>query len=247
MNPNRSISKNAAAGGETRWKREELWGMLGHDLRTPLNGIQGFLDLLSGTRLDSEQQEYVKTALECTEGLRSIFDGIIECARIESGQLLISTQATDFRELAASVFHQHRLQANRQGTELKTEIPPEFPKLLSLDKGKLRQILSNLVGNAVKFTRMGRVIVRADHVPWNQENLIFEVIDTGIGIPPDQIPSVFEAFYQCNRNDDGPASQGVGLGLAIVKKLVSTLGGRLSIQSAADRGTSVSVSLRCKT
>jgi len=93
---------------------------------------------------------------------------------------------------------------------------------------------------------MGQVIVRADHVSWNQENLVFEVIDTGIGIPADQIPSVFDAFYQCDRNDYDPAGQGVGLGLAIVKKLVSTLGGRLSIQSAAGSGTSVTVSLRCK-
>lgn len=213
--------------------------MLGHDLRTPLNGIQGFLDLLSGTRLDSEQQEFVETAQECTESLRSILDGIIECTRIESGQLFVSTQAADVRELVASVLHQHGLQANHLGIELKAEIPSDFPRVLSLDKGKLRQILTNLVGNAVKFTRTGRVIVRVNHF---QSGLIFEVIDTGIGIPTDQIPSVFEAFYQCDRND-GQSLQGVGLGLAIVKKLVATLGGEIEMTSERDCGTTVTFRL----
>lgn len=233
------------AGNNIRWEPEELWRMLGHDMRTPLNGIQGFLDLLSGTRLDPEQRDYLETALECTESLRSILDGVLECARIDSGKLLVSTQATNIRELIESVVQQHKLQASRQQTELKAEISPAIPRLLSLDKAKLRQILANLIDNAVKFSQGGTVTVRARRSLLEKESLLLEIVDTGIGIPEDQISKVSEAFYQCARND-GYTTQGSGLGLAIVKKLVAVLGGELSIESPQGNGTIVAVSLPYK-
>lgn len=236
-----SLHRSEESGSKTPWKHHELWGMLAHDLRTPLYGIQGFLDLLSFTTLDVEQRGYVEVALECTENLRSTLDGILECARIESGEMSVCTQATDIRKLFASLIQQNQRQAQTKGIELKMEVPLDFPVLLSLDKSKLRQILMNLISNAVKFTLKGHVLVRAELIQGESEKLALTVTDTGIGIPPGQIQSVFGAFYQCDPKVTGYG--GVGLGLAIVRKLVDTLGGTIAIESKQGFGTSVVIHL----
>lgn len=233
MTASQNYFKNADSG--TPWDHRELWSMLGHDLRTPLNGIQGFLDLLATTRLDAAQREYLETALECTLSLRSILDGILECTQIESGRLYLCYQATDVRELIASVLVQNRRFVNGTEVELRAEIPSEFPRLVSVDQSKLRQILMNLVGNAVKFTKQGNVLVRVAEEHANE--IILEVADTGVGIAPDQLNNVFEPYYQCARRD----GRGLGLGLAIVKMLVTTLRGQAQVESVEGRGTVVTI------
>lgn len=240
----RTILPDEASNGIV-WKQEELWGMLSHDLRTPLNAIQGFLDLLVGTRLEAEQRECVEMAIEGTESLRSILDGILECAKIDSGRFLISKQATNLRELVASVIHQYQMQAASAGLDLRLEVAADLPNLISFDKGKLRQILGNLIGNALKFTERGQVIVRVDHVLSEEKVLRLDIIDSGIGISNDHLMKVFEAFYQGNQ-ESLKQSSSIGLGLAIVKRLVDTLSGKVEIWSEKGHGTTVTVWLPYK-
>jgi signal transduction histidine kinase len=238
------MKSNLSPAGQSegvRWTEGELWRMLGHDLRTPLNGIQGFLDLLVETPLDADQRELVETAIESTESLRSILDGILENAQMETGRLFVSPQATDVRSVVTAILNQHKPQADRYGLKLTVDVAKDVPSLLSLDKGKLQQILNNLIGNAIKFTQAGGISIRVSL--GRPQALVVEVRDSGVGIPDGQIPRVFEAFYRC-RNDVRPV-EGAGLGLAIVQKLVDVLGGRISIGSNPGLGTTVTLLLPC--
>lgn len=224
-----------------RWSEGELWRMLGHDLRTPLNGIQGFLDLLFESRLDGDQRELVEAATESVGSLRSILDGILENAQLESGRLFVSCQATDVRSVLTIILNQHKCQSDQYGLHLTVEVAEDVPHLLSLDKGKMQQILNNLIGNAIKFTQKGEIAVRVTlELP---HALVVEIRDTGVGIPDSQIQRVFEASYRCH-NEVRPI-EGSGFGLAIVQKLVDVLGGGIHIASTPDMGTKVTLRLPC--
>lgn len=236
-----SFANCAPTRTELRWNQNELLAMLGHDLRSSLNGICGFLDLLTSTPLNPEQQDLLKTAVDCADDIRSLLDDVLECARLRNGLLAIHRAPVDLRGYLENLTRHLARSIKGTGNLLIFQPDPDLPPLLQLDIVKIRQIVENLVGNALKFTHDGSVVLRASLKPAQDKILWIEVQDTGPGISPDELSRIFSPFYQGEQSSH--ANPGVGLGLAIVDKLVATLGGSIELQSHLGVGTTVSVKL----
>lgn len=218
---------------------------MSHEIRTPLNGILGMLQLLQATSLDKEQGEYLLNAIKASHRLTRLLSDILDLSRIDAGKVLLRNEVFDIRKQKEAVVHLFEKEAREKGLELDCSISPDIPHELVGDESRLRQILFNLVGNAVKFTPSGRVTIGA--FPLGATNaatvrVLFIVSDTGVGISDDLLKTVFEPFTQA----DGSYSrgfQGAGLGLSIVKRLVALMGGELAIDNTERMGTHVYVSL----
>ncbi len=224
--------------------REEgqLIGMLGHDLRCPLHDIFGYLELLSSTKLTSEQRGYLATALTATNHLQNMLDGILDYAKAEAGHATLKEEDVNLPEELEALVNTFRARAKKQNLEFPTRISESLPKNVRLDRTKFRQILSNVLGNAVKFTPSGFVSLEADAITKGEQvHLILTVGDSGIGIADDQLETVFDAF----RRAEGEAEKikGTGLGLAIVKQLVTAMKGEIILESEEGYGTTVSLDL----
>jgi len=228
------------ADAANRMKTEFLANMT-HEIRTPLNGVLGMLQLLETSELTEEQQEYVATCSVSANTLLNLIDGILDLARIEAGRLGIVEGEFLLSDLGHSLqgVFDAPIAAKRLGFTL--DIAPDVPNLVVGDAGRIRQVLINLIGNAVKFTKEGEVKVRIEaggQAGPGRMKLRFLVSDTGIGIPEEQIPRLFTPFTQV----DGSATrryQGSGLGLSIVKRLVELMGGAVRIESTFGQGTTV--------
>lgn len=236
-------SKEAA-----RWRYDELLSMLSHDLRTPLNGAMGFLELLDATELTAEQRDYLKTANGCLGNLRTMLEGVLRCVEMREGLIPITLQTVDLAETLRTLISHFSAQSTQKGVRFELELAPDLPESLCIDDAKVRQIAVNLMSNALKFTPAGGTItIRADAVGPPREKTLspgifkIEVEDTGIGISEAELQRVFDPFF-CGASHDGEL-KGAGLGLAIVEKLVATLGGSITIKSSPGKGTSVSVVL----
>ncbi|MFP4266341.1 MAG: PAS domain S-box protein, partial [Desulfonatronovibrionaceae bacterium] len=219
---------------------------MSHEIRTPLNGIMGMMQLLELTELNEEQQEYVQTAGNASRRLTNLLSDILDLSRIEAGKMQIQPETFSLRELCESVTSLFMPLAGDKGLELKYSIAPSLPKKAIGDEKRIQQILFNLVGNSIKYTRQGQVSLELTPFspPEKEQNLqlCFRIQDTGIGIPEDKLKSLFEPFTQV----DGSITrsyQGAGLGLSIVRRLVGLMDGDISIQSRVDEGTSVQVVL----
>ncbi len=231
-----------AAESASRVKDEFLANM-SHEIRTPLSGIFGMLNLLGETRLSREQQTYVDTALSSGKNLLRLLSDVLDLSKLEAGKVEIVREPFEVREVVASAVDMFSLEAGGKGLELGVSFAPGVPDRLVGDDTRIRQILFNLVGNAVKFTSRGevRVLLEAEG-PDDQGvvDLAIQVRDSGIGIPADRVSEVFEAFVQA----DGTYAkrfQGTGLGLSIVKRLATLMGGEVSLASREGEGTTVSV------
>ncbi|MDQ7833580.1 MAG: ATP-binding protein [Desulfovibrionaceae bacterium] len=236
-----------AAEAASKAKSEFLANM-SHEIRTPLNGILGMIQLLELSELSREQKEYLSHAAQSGKRLTALLSDILDLSRIEAGKLAVREEAFSLPDVLSDVEMIFRHAAREKGLALVLQPDADLPARLVGDAVRLRQILLNLVGNAVKFTPSGEVTVEVSRVPGRTPGtfrLLFCVSDTGIGIPGDLLASVFEPFTQV----EGAYSrrfQGAGLGLPIVKRLVQLLGGSLGIDSAPGEGTMVYFHIPCR-
>ena len=223
-------AKNSAEAA-TRAKSEFLANM-SHELRTPLNGVLGYAQLLKRDRnLSPTHREAVDAIAQSGTHLLNLINDVLDLSKIEAGKIEVEAVATDLRELIVDVRQLIAESARLKGLDLGVYLAPDLPRLVLLDGRHLRQILINLLGNAVKFTERGRVGVA---IARRQGRLRFEVSDTGIGIDPENLVAIFEAFSQ---TQSGAKEGGTGLGLTISQRLVHTMGGEIFVESKPDAGS----------
>ena len=219
---------------------------MSHEIRTPMNGVIGMANLLQSTPLNSEQQDYVQTLCQCSDSLLTIINDILDFSKIEAGRLQL--EAIDF-DLAESIQLALDLQmetAARKSLELVLDIDPAVPTIVRGDPVRLRQVVLNLVGNAVKFTEHGEVVVRirgAKTALAGHTGLQFEISDTGIGIAAEVQPTLFQPFVQADTSTTRRFG-GTGLGLAISKRLVELMHGDISVDSSPGRGSTFSFTVQ---
>lgn len=245
---NRQVTEHSQLEGQlTRAKQDaeaavlakgEFFATMSHEIRTPLNGIIPMLDMLLDSDLQGTEQELVRTAFSSSQQLLRIVDDILDYSKLEANHLDLETTAFNLRELMETVVRPLQRPAEAKGLQLMLEIDPAVRLSLRGDPVRLRQVLSNLVGNAVKFTERGsiRVIVRRLGETAHHHQLRFEVRDTGIGISADKRGRLFRPFQQADTSTTRLYG-GTGLGLAICKRIVELMDGRIGVESEPDRGS----------
>jgi len=240
------VSKEAAEAA-TRAKSEFLANM-SHEVRTPLNGVLGMLQLLQTTDQSDEQKDYILGAIKSTNRLTRLLADILDISRIEAGKLQIIEEEFSTKCLKDSILEIFSLTTREKGLAFDFTLDPLLPLRLIGDETRVRQILFNIAGNAIKFTEKGSVCVHAALLPSKnslQARVLFSVSDTGIGISDKQIYDIFEPFVQAEGSYTR-RYQGAGLGLSIVRKLVKLLGGETAIDNTEGNGTTIYISLPFK-
>jgi signal transduction histidine kinase/CheY-like chemotaxis protein/HPt (histidine-containing phosphotransfer) domain-containing protein len=227
--------------------KSDFLATMSHEFRTPMNAVIGFSDLLAGHPLPAEAAEHARAIRDSARALLGLLDDILDFAKIDAGRMELELAPFELRALASSVVEMLRPQAVAKGVTLGLEVSDEVPVGIEGDAGRLRQVLVNLVGNAVKFTAQGgvtlRITARPEPGPEHAIDLLVE--DTGIGIAPEAVARIFRPFEQA---ETGTARHygGTGLGLPISQRLVEAMGGVLRVESELDRGSIFSFTLRAR-
>jgi PAS domain S-box-containing protein len=241
----RELVKSKEAAQEASRAKSEFLATMSHELRTPLNGIMGMLQLMHTTQVTGEQAEFLDQAMQASRNLTRLLGDILDITKVEAGKLTLANEIFRPADILETMSQTFEPQAGEKGLTLRMDLDPQTPDALAGDPGRLRQILFNLLANAVKFTPQGDVelsVSPLSRVRPGRQRLLFTVSDTGIGMSDEDLAKVFDPFTQV----DGSYTRrygGSGLGLAIVQRLVSLMGGHLAVETAPEEGTCVSLAL----
>lgn len=238
--------KAEAAAQQASQAKSEFLANMSHEIRTPMNAILGFSEILAAKIQDPRHREYIQAVHSSGKSLLSLINDVLDLSKVEAGKLRLELSATDPRGVFKELETVFSRKIEERGLSYSTEVAPDFPQFVVLDETRLRQVLLNLIGNAIKFTEHGYVQLGARSEPGVGEaglTLVFEVRDSGVGIPANELETIFGAFEQ-KKGQSHAKYGGTGLGLAISRRLVELMGGKLTVESTVGKGSIFRITLQ---